>query len=235
MTLLSAGVSVRRLGRYTRTLLFILFFGSCFVWLPFFCGCLVGLLSQGYFAPLLRPGEGVCRGLCLLAFHLCLPALVVPFCRVSFGLCAFLVVLPSVCCGFFLFVLFLLLLLFFVLCSVALLVFVLGAWGCCGFARSLLLPPPAPPPLVGPLVPSGPVSALLVPPSGYLVVPATARLPYLWSGVLWLIGSCLHSSSWQQRPRPCVGLCPLHHVVGVDLVPLAPALRYLPLGDPEPP
>ena len=32
-----------------------------------------------------------------------------------------------------------------------------------------------------------------------------------------------------------MGLCPLHHVVGVVHVPLAPALRYSPLGDPEPP
>ena len=180
---------------------------------PFFCGCLVGLLSLGYFAPLLRPGVGVCRGLCLLAFHLLLPALVVPFCRVSFGLCAFLVVSLRCAAFFFVFVLFLLLPLFFVPCSVALLVFALGVWGCCGLARSLLLPPPAPPPLVGPLVPSGPVSALLVPPSGYLVVSATVRLSYLWYGVLWLIGSCLHSSSWQQRL--------LHHVVGVVQVPLA--------------
>ena len=41
--------------------------------------------------------------------------------------------------------------------------------------------------------------------------------------------------SWQQRRRPCVGLCPLHHVVGVVHVPLAPALRYSPSGDPESP
>ena len=95
-------------------------------------------------------------------------------------------------------------------------------------------PPPYPPWLVL-LVPSGPVSALLVPPSGYLVVSATVRLSYLRYGVLWLIGSCLHSSSWQQRLRPCVGLCPLHHVVGVVRVLLAPALRYSPLGDPETP
>ena len=63
---------------------------------------------------------------------------------------------------------------------------------------------------------------LLVPPSGYLVVFATV---YLWHGVSWLIGSCLPSASWQQRlrPRPCVGLCPLHHVVGVVHVP---SLRY---------
>ena len=95
---------------------------------------------------------------------------------------------------------------------------------------------PLPPlPLGCLLVFSGPVSVLLVPPSGYLVVSATVRLSYLWHGVSWLIGSCLHSASWQQRLRPCVGLCPLHHVVGVVHVPLAPALRYSPSGDPESP
>ena len=56
-----------------------------------------------------------------------------------------------------------------------------------------------------------------------------------WHGVSWLIGSCLHSASWQQRLRPCVGLCPLHHGVGVVHVPFAPALRYSPSGDPESP
>jgi hypothetical protein len=95
--------------------------------------------------------------------------------------------------------------------------------------------PPLPSPLGCLLVFSGPVSVLLVPPSGYLVVSATVRLSYLWHGVSWLIGSCLHSASWQQRLRPCVGLCPLHHVVGVVHVPLAPALRYSPSGDPESP
>ena len=100
------------------------------------------------------------------------------------------------CVFFFVFVLFLLLPLFFVPCSVALLVFALGVWGCCGLARSLLLPPPAPPPLVGPLVPSGPVSALLVPPSGYLVVSATARLTELLGNVELVDwpGECDHPS-----------------------------------------
>ena len=94
---------------------------------------------------------------------------------------------------------------------------------------------PLPPlPLGCLLVFSGPVSVLLVPPSGYLVVSATVRLSYLWHGVSWLIGSCLHSASWQQRLRPCVGLCPLHHVVGVVHVPLAPALRYSPSGPESP-
>ena len=100
----------------------------------------------------------------------------------------------------------------------------------CGLARSLLASLPSP--WLSPVF-SGPVSVLLVPPSGYLVVFATVRLSYLWYGVSWLIGSCLHSASWQQRLRPCVGLCPLHHVVGVVHVPLAPSLRYSPSCDPE--
>ena len=161
--------------------------------------------------------------------HLLSPSLVVP---VSVGL------LP-LCfpCGFPFVVLrgsFLLLLLFgvFGVVAVSFCPCVLGA---CGLARSLLVSPLPPHPLGSSSVPSGPVSALLVPPSGYLVVSATVRLSYLWYGVLWLIGSCLRSSSWQQRLRPCAGLCPLHHVVGVVQVPLAPALRYSPLGDPEPP
>ena len=103
--------------------------------------------------------------------------------------------------------------------------------GACGLARSFLFPP-LPSPLGCLLVVSGPVSVLLVPPSGYLVVSATVRLSYLWYGVPWLIGSCLHSAPWQQRLRPCVGLCPLHHVVGVVHVPLAPSLRYSPSCDP---
>ena len=60
------------------------------------------------------------------------------------------------------------------LCSALLLVFGVGpAWPALPVLRS---PPALPAPLVSPLVPSGPVSALLVPPSGYLVVFATARL-----------------------------------------------------------
>ena len=162
--------------------------------------------------------------------HLLLLALVVP---VSVGL------LP-LCfpCGFLFVVLrgsSLLLLLFGVFGVVAVSFFCPCVLGACGLARSLLVSPSLPSPLGCPLVFSGPVSALLVPPSGYLVVSATVRLSYLWHGVSWLIGSCLHSSSWQHRLRPCVGLCPLHHVVGVVHVPLAPALRYSPLGDPESP
>ena len=92
--------------------------------------------------------------------------------------------------------------------SVALLVFAFVVWGCFGLARSLLasLPP-------WPARPLGWSSGafwssrfLLVPPSGYLVVFATARLSCLWYGVLWLLGSCLHFSSWQQRLRPCGAL-----------------------------
>ena len=58
-------------------------------------------------------------------------------------------------------------------------------------------------------------------------------IPLAWRVVA--IGSCLPSASWHQRLRPCVGLCPLHHAVGVVHVPLAAALRYLPSGDPESP
>ena len=67
-------------------------------------------------------------------------------------------------------------------CSSLLLVCgVASAW----LALSLLRSPPAlPAPSVSPLVPSGPVSALLVPPSGYLVVFVAARLSCLWHGVL---------------------------------------------------
>ena len=49
-----------------------------------------------------------------------------------------------------------------------------------------------------------------------------------WHGVSWLTGSCLHSASWQQR-------LPSHHAVGVVHVPLAPALRFSPSGDPDSP
>ena len=114
-----------------------------------------------------------------------------------------------------------------VLLLFALVALVLAVWP----ALSWLPPPPLP--LGCLLVFSGPVSVLLVPPSGYLVVFATVRLSYLWYGVSWLIGSCLLSASWQQRLRPCVGICPLHHVVGVVHVPLAPSLRYSPSCDPE--
>ena len=75
--------------------------------------------------------------------------------------------------------------------------------GACGWARSLQVPPlPLPPWLSSGVFWSSQLSA--GPFSGYLVVSATVRLPYLWHGVSWLIGSCLHSASWQQRLRPCV-------------------------------
>ena len=177
-----------------------------------------------------------CLGSWLSVVHLLSPSLVV---LVSGGL------LP-LCfpCGFlfgFRFVVlrgsFLLLLLFGFVVGCRLCLFVVSVClGCVRFGSFFpCFPLPSPPPFGLSFVPSGPVSALLVPPSGYLVVFATVRLSYLRYGVLWLIGSCLHSSSWQQRLRPCVGLCPLHHVVGVVQVPLAPALRYSPLGDPETP
>ena len=102
---------------------------------------------------------------------------------------------------------------------VVFLLFALVAW-CLRFGPLFPVPPSLPLCL---LVFSGPVSVLLVPPSGYLVVSATVRLSYLWYGVSWLIGSCLHSAPWQQRLRPCVGLCPLHHVV---VLFMCPSLRH---------
>ena len=191
-------MSVRRLGRYAHTPLFLL---------ALFCV--------------------VCLGPCFSVVHLLLLALVVPVSVGRLPLC-----FP---CGFLFVVLrgssFFLLL--FGVCGVVAVSFLPLCLGCFRFGpltRGFPFPPLPP---SCPLVFSGPVSALLVHPSGYLVVSATVRLSYLWHGVSWLIGSCLHSSSWQQRLRPCVGLCPLHHVVGVVHVPLAPALRYSPLGDPE--
>ena len=92
------------------------------------------------------------------------------------------------------------------------------AVGCLRFGPLFSWFPPLPSPLGCLLVLSGPVSpagpSLRI--SGCF---ATVRLSYLWYGVSWLIGSCLPSASWQQRLRPCVGLCPLHHVVGVVHVP----------------
>ena len=84
--------------------------------------------------------------------------------RVPVGLWLLLLSLPRLLCSSLLLV-----------CGVA------AAW----LALSLLCSPAAlPAPSVSPLVPSGPVSVLLVPPSGYLVVFATARLSCLWHGVL---------------------------------------------------
>ena len=166
----------------------------------------------------------VCLGPVPSAAHLLL-ALVVP---VSVGLYLYASRLAFFSCCFGLlslvvvarcFVVAVVLLLF------ALVAFVLAVWPALSWLPS--------PPLGCLLVFSGPVSVLLVPPSGYLVVFATVRLSYLRYGVSWLIGSCLHSASWQQRLRPCAGLCPLHHVVGVVHVPLAPSLRYSPSCDPE--
>ena len=58
------------------------------------------------------------------------------------------------------------------------------------------------------------------------------RLPSVTSAP---VGALLHFSSWQQRLRPCVGLCPLHNVASAVPVPFLPALRYSLLGDPDPP
>ena len=167
----------------------------------------------------------MCLGPFLSAVHLLL-ALVVPV-SVGLCLCASRVASFSGCCGAPLFRCCCLVF----CCGCCLFVVCPCGFGACGLARSLLFPP-LPSPLGCLLVFSGPVSVLLVPPYGYLVVSATVRLSYPWYGVSWLIGSCLHSAPWQQRLRPCVGLCPLHHVVGVVHVPLAPSLRYSPSCDP---
>ena len=116
-------------------------------------------------------------------------------------------------------------------------------WRCCcllsclfwrlGCLRCDLLFPVFPfSPLGCPLVLSGPVS--LAGPSlriSCCICDGPVVIPLTWRVVA--IGSCLPSASWQQRLRPCVRLCPLHHAVGVVHVPLAAALRYSPSGDPE--
>ena len=106
-----------------------------------------------------------------------------------------------------------------------------GGLGACGVTCSFLASP-LPSPLGCPLVLSGPVS--LAGPSLRIsgrICDGPVVIPLAWRVVA--IGSCLPSASWQQRLRPCVGLCPLHHALGVVHVPLAAALRYLPSGDPE--
>ena len=108
-----------------------------------------------------------------------------------------------------------------------------GGLGACGVTCSFLVSP-RPSPLGCPLVLSGPVS--LAGPSLRIsgcICDGPVVIPLAWRVVA--IGSCLPSASWQQRLRPCVGLCPLHHAVGVVHVPLAAALRYLPSGNPESP
>ena len=64
------------------------------------------------------------------------------------------------------------------------------------------------PPVVGPSWCPGPVF-VLVPPSGYLVAFATARLPCLnaWGVVVLCRSSSLHLVSWQQRPLALCGVC----------------------------
>ena len=102
----------------------------------------------------------VCLGPFLSAVHLLL-ALVVP---VSIGLCALLVWLPFLCAAG---------LLSFVAaarCFVVVVVFLLVALVALVLAVWPALPVPPSPPLGCLLVFSGPVSVLLVPPSGYLVV-----------------------------------------------------------------
>jgi len=82
--------------------------------------------------------------------------------------------------------------------------FAFVVWGCFGLAlspgwvSSLVLPSLS----VAPLVPSGPVSVLLVPPSRYLVVFATARL---LSSLLLMATKA--SALCEFCPTPCNGCC----------------------------
>ena len=82
--------------------------------------------------------------------------------------------------------------------------------------------------LSGPVSPAGPSLRI----SG-CICNGPVVIPLAWRVVA--SGSCLPSASWQQRLQPCVGLCSLHHAVGVVHVPFAAALRYSPSGDPESP
>ena len=144
----------------------------------FLRGCLVGLLSLGCspfslsfpggvlgpvsFGLLFASACSVCP--CLSGCLVCVRSLWCS-CGVA-GSCWPLVVVvfpPRLLCSFLL-----------LLCGVA------SVWPVLSWLRPL---PVLPSPSVGPLVPSGPVSVLLVPPSGYLVVFATARLSCLWCGV----------------------------------------------------
>ena len=100
--------------------------------------------------------------------------------------------------------------------------------GACGLARSLLVsPPPSLPTLVSPLCLLVQLVLCSLRCNGPVVIPS------IWRVLAdWLLSSLLLMAT---KASPCVGLCPLHHVVGVVQVPLAPALRYSPLGDPETP
>ena len=129
------------------------------------------------------------------------------------------------------------------LCSFLLLVFV-AVW-----PALFWLCPPSPSLFIGPL-PSGPVSALLVlRASGCIcncicwsitarsiaLALASTRMRKLWYGVLWLIGSCLHSSSWQQRLRPCpVWALRSTPCWGCCSGASRSCTEVSPLGDPEP-
>ena len=176
----------------------------------------------------------VCCGLCQSACSVNRPALSVLVCRLLFGLCAFLLVscgvagvswpVAGVVC-------------FFLCC------FVRFCLCCLGLLRIGSFPPGSVPPLVlpapsvGPLGPSGPVSFLLVPPSGYLVVSCDGPvvMPVVWSVVtarllssLFLMATKASALCGALPSTPCC-------VAGVVQVLFFPALRYSPLGDPEPP
>ena len=74
-------------------------------------------------------------------------------------------------------------------------------------------------------VPLGRVSLLLA-----LDVPVLVGRCLCASRVVFFLAVCFMATK-----ASALGLCPLHHVVGVVHVPLAAALRYSPSGDPESP
>ena len=101
-------------------------------------------------------------------------------------------------------------------------------FGACGLARSSC--PPSLPLVVSWCFLVQSVFCWSLPPDIWLYRNGPVVIPLVWRVVVdWLLSSL---RSWQQRLRLCVGLCSLHHVVGVVHVPLAPSLRYSPSCDP---
>ena len=185
---------------------------SIYVWLPFFAvvwwafcplgvvlfRCLFsgGVLGPVSFGLLFVSACSVCPCVSGVVWSVCVPCDVLWCCGfvLAFGCCCFF--LPRLLCAFLL-----------LLCGVA------SVWPVLSWLRPpLVLPSPS----VGPLVPSGPVSVLLVPPSGYLVVFATAQLSCLWYGSVvtaWLLSSLLHMATKASAlcgvlpSTPCCGCC----------------------------
>ena len=178
----------------------------------FLRGCLVGLLSLGC-TPFSLSVSGWCVGACVyrsvFSFGLLCLSLCVGCCLVCVRSCWCPVVL-RVClglggCCFFLPLL---------LCAFLLVFFgVASDWLVFSWLRPpLVLPTPS----VGPLAPSGPVSVLLVPPSGYLVVSCDGPvvMPVVWSVVtarllssLLLMATKASALCGALPSTPCCGCC----------------------------